>query len=125
MKAQVAVAGLLGIAVGATFAGTVHGQKVPPAYFIAEIQVKDIEADKKILAKLPATAAKFGGRYLARGGKVTGFGGEPPQRVIIAVFDSMEKVQAWRADPETKALEEERKAIGTVLRHYAVEGLAP
>jgi uncharacterized protein (DUF1330 family) len=124
MKAQVVIAGIVGIVVGATITGTVQGKKVPPAYFIAEAQVKDIEVDKRIIAKLPATAAKFGGRYLARGGKTISFGGEPPKRIVIVAFDSLDKVQAWRAAPETKALEEERKAAGTVLRHYAVEGLA-
>jgi uncharacterized protein (DUF1330 family) len=51
------------------------------------------------------------------------FGGEPPRRVVIVAFDSMAQAEGWRADPKVKALEEERKNIGTTLRHYAVEGL--
>jgi uncharacterized protein (DUF1330 family) len=124
MKAQVVIACGLGIVIGAAVTENVAAQKTPPAYFIAEAVIKDVEADRKIIAKLPATAEKYGGRYLARGGRIISFGGEPPKRVIIAVFDSMDKVQAWRADPETKALEEERQTIGTTLRHYAVEGIA-
>ena len=124
MKGHAAIACGLGILIGIAVTATVQGQKAPPVYFIAEIHVKDVEADKKVLVKLPATLAKYGGHYVARGGKVVSFGGDSPGRVIIAVFDTMEQVQAWRADPHTKALEEERKAIGTTLRHYAVEGLA-
>jgi len=124
MKAYIAIACGVGMVVGSAITATVQAQKTPPAYFIAESVVTNVEADRKVIAKLPATAAKYGGRYLARGGKIVSFGGDPPKRVIIAVFDSMDKVEAWRADTETKALEEERKAIGTTLRHYAVEGLA-
>ena len=124
MKAYIAIACGVGIVTGSALTATVQGQKAPPVYFVAEIHVKDVEADKKILVKLPATLAKYGGHYIARGGKVVSYGGDPPGRVIIAAFDTMEQTQAWRADPQTKALEEERKAIGTTLRHDAVEGLA-
>ena len=46
------------------------------------------------------------------------------KRVVIVAFDRMAQAQAWRADPQVKALEEERKRTGTTLRLYAVEGLA-
>jgi len=95
-----------------------------PAYFIAESEVSDPAADAKIIAKLPATAERFGGRYLARGGKIVGFSDNTPRRVVIVQFDSMDAAVAWRAAPDVKALEEERMKIGTKLRLYAVEGIA-
>jgi Domain of unknown function (DUF1330) len=36
--------------------------------------------------------------------KVTAFDGELPKRVTVQVWDSMEKIQAWRADPAYIAL---------------------
>ena len=98
-------------------------EKSASAYFVAEAVVTDPEADKAVIAKLPETARRYGGRYLARGGDIVAFGGEPPRRVTIVAFDSMEMAKAWRADPAVKALEDERKSIGTTLRLYAVEGV--
>jgi uncharacterized protein (DUF1330 family) len=47
-----------------------------------------------------------GGRFVATGGtagvgagKVTEFDGEAPWRVTVQVWDSIEKIRAWRADP--------------------------
>lgn len=94
------------------------------AYFIAESIVTDPQADSAVIAKLPATTEAYGGRYLARGGRIVGFGGEPPRRVVIVAFDSMANAERWRADPQVKALEEERRKTGTTLRLYAVEGVA-
>ena len=114
----------MGLCVILFAAGFARGEGAKPhAYFIAESEVTNPEADAKVIAKLPPTAARYGGRYLARGGKIVRFGADAPRRVIIAEFDSMDAVIAWRNDPEVKALEAEREKIGTKLRHYAVEAL--
>jgi uncharacterized protein (DUF1330 family) len=70
-----------------------------------------------------------GGRFVAIGGaggnaagKVTGFDGEPPRRVTVQVWDSLEKIQAWRADPAQIA----HRKIGdkyATFRGYAVDGV--
>jgi uncharacterized protein (DUF1330 family) len=123
-KARYALATVIGIVLGSSVTYTLTAQTVPPAYFVAEATVTNPEADKVVIAKLPDTAKKYGGKYLARGGRTIAFGGEPPKRIIIVAFENMEAIKAWRADPQVRALEEERKGIGTTLRHYAVEGLA-
>ena len=123
MTIQLALATLGGLVIGAAITFAVNAQQVTPAYFIAESIVTNPQADSAVIAKLPATAQPYGGKYLARGGKIVSFGGEPPKRLVIVAFDSMAQAQAWRADPHVKALEEERKSIGTTLRLYAVEGL--
>ena len=123
MTIQLALAALGGLVIGSAITFAVNAQKAPPAYFIAESVVANPVADAAVIAKLPATAQPYGGTYLARGGKIVSFGGEPPKRIVIVAFDSMAQAQAWRADPQVKALEEERKGIGTTLRLYAVEGL--
>jgi uncharacterized protein (DUF1330 family) len=93
------------------------------AYFIAESVVTDPQGDSAVIARLPATTEAYGGRYLARGGRIVSFGGEAPRRVVIVAFDSLADAERWRADPQVKALEEERRKTGTTLRLYAVEGL--
>lgn len=124
MTIQLVLAALGGLIVGSAMTFAASAQKTLPAYFIAESVVSDPQADSAVIARLPATAQKYGGRYLARGGRIVGFGGEPPKRVVIVAFDSMAQAEGWRADPQVKALEEERQKIGTTLRLYAVEGLA-
>jgi uncharacterized protein (DUF1330 family) len=63
------------------------------------------------------------GRYLVRGGRNVGIEGDPPKgRIVISVFDSFEKAQAWRDSPEYKKIlaVREREAKS---RMYIVEGL--
>jgi heme-degrading monooxygenase HmoA len=53
---------------------------------------------------------------------MTGFVGDPPKRVAVHVWDSIEKIQAWRNSPEFKELEK----IGAKyakFREYAVQGV--
>jgi uncharacterized protein (DUF1330 family) len=127
MRQQVLLALACGVAIGATATGALHAQKRPDAaYYFAEIDVKDVEADKRILARYPAPAEAFGGRYLARGGKSVIFDGEPPRRVILVAFDSLDSVRAWRSAAPTREFEAARKSVGTsILRAFAIEGSAP
>ena len=37
----------------------------------------------------------FGGKYLVRGGKVISLEGDAAKWVIVSVYDSAEKAQAW------------------------------
>ena len=124
MTIQLVLASLGGLILGAAITHALSAQTAPPAYFIAESIVTNPEADRAVIARLPATAQPYGGKYLARGGRIVSFGGDAPKRVVIVGFDSMAQAEAWRADPKVMALEQERKGIGTTLRLYAVEGLA-
>jgi uncharacterized protein (DUF1330 family) len=123
MTIHLVLAALGGLIIGSAMTFAASAQKALPAYFIAESVVTDPQADSAVIARLPATTEAHRGRYLARGGRIVGFGGEPPRRVVIVAFDSMAQAEAWRADPQVKALEKERQKIGTTLRLYAVEGL--
>src|ERR1700730_7282817 len=58
----------------------------------------------------------------AGGAKVTALDGEAPKRAVVQVWDSMEKIQAWRSNPEYKEL----RKVGdkyAKFRSYTVEGL--
>lgn len=67
-----------------------------PAYVIANIDVLDPERYKGYVAAVPATIAKHGGRYLARGGSVQVLEGEwAPKRLVILEFADAAKARAW------------------------------
>ena len=113
---------------GAAIQG-LHAQAKPPVYYVAEIDVTNPDAYAKEYApKAQALIKAAGGKILAVGGaaggaKVTGFDGEPPKRAVVQVWDSMDKIQAWRNNPEYKAL---RKDVGdkyAKFRSYTIEGV--
>jgi len=53
-----------------------------------------------VAAHAAATVEPFGGRYLARGGRVLGTEGDPPKsRVVISEFPSFEAARDWRYSP--------------------------
>lgn len=126
---KVAVAMLAGVAIGGLAVHGLHAQAKPPVYYIAEIDVTNPEAYAKEYApKAQAIIKSAGGRFLAIGGaaatagSVTSFDGEAPKRVVLQVWDSMEKIQAWRNNPEYKELRQVGEKYAK-FRSFAVEGL--
>ena len=122
----VAAAAILGAAVGAAAARGLQGKSTPKAYIVTEVDVTGDMAvyQRDYAAHAQATVEPFTGHYLARGGRVVGTEGEPPKgRIVISVFDSFEKAQAWRNSPAyTKIVTvREREARS---RQYIVEGVA-
>lgn len=70
-------------------------------YLIAHIEVTDGEAFEAYRAAVPAVIAKFGGRYLVRGGaiEVLEDGWDVPRLVILA-FASMDQARRFYQSPE-------------------------
>lgn len=70
-------------------------------YVIAEVDVKDgalFEAYRKLV---PETIARYGGRYLVRGGATeTKEGGWSPKRLVVLEFPSVEQARRWYESPE-------------------------
>ncbi len=118
-----ALAAIFGAAVGAA---AVTGRKTAPkAYVVTEVDVTgDLETfQRDYAAQAQATIEPFGGRYLVRGGRSIGIEGEPPKpRIVISVFDSFEKAEAWRNSPEYVKIAAVR-AREAKSRQYIVEGL--
>lgn len=114
-----------GFALGAAAVEGLHAQTKPPVYYIAEIDVSNVDGYVKEYAPLAQASIKAsGGRFLAVGGKVTPIEGDPPKsRVAVQVWDSVEQIQAWRNSAKYK----EARVIGekyAKFRAFAVEGLA-
>lgn len=71
------------------------------AYLIAEVEITDPKAYEEYRKIVPATIARYGGRYLVRGGAVeTKEGGWTPSRVVVLEFASMDQARKWYHSPE-------------------------
>jgi uncharacterized protein (DUF1330 family) len=121
---MVTLAVIAGFGLGAVTVQGLHAQAKPPIYYIAEIDVTNVDAyTKEYAPKAQALIKASGGRILAAGQKVTAIEGAPPKpRVAVQAWDSMEKIQAWRNSAEFK----ENRKIGdkyAKFRAFTVEGL--
>ena len=96
-----------------------------PAYLIANITVTDPEAFKAYGALVPALSAKFGGRYLVRGGAVTAVEGASPfNRLVVVEFATMDALKTFYHSPEYAPLiaMRQKASTGDVV---LVEGYVP
>lgn len=82
------------------------------AYVVAEVEVTDPAAYEEYRKLAPATIAKYGGRYLVRGGAVeVKEGGWQPKRLVVLEFASLDQARKWYASPEyARALPLRQKA---------------
>ncbi len=120
---------LAGVAIGAVAVHGLHAQAKPPVYYVGEIDVSNEEGyAKEYVPKAQALIKASGGKIVAvggaaGGGKVTAVeGAAPAKRVVIQVWDSLEKIQAWRNSAEYK----DARKIGdqhAKFRAYAVDGV--
>ena len=74
------------------------------AYLILRGVVHDPEAYKEYTKRTPEIIAKFGGKFIVRGGKtITLEGPEETRRVVIVEFPSLEQAEAFYNSPEYQA----------------------
>ena len=67
-----------------------------PAYVIAEVTVTDPNTMEEYRKQVPATVARYGGRFLVRGGAHETIEGEwKPNRLVILEFPTMEQARRW------------------------------
>jgi uncharacterized protein (DUF1330 family) len=117
-----ALAVLAVAALGALAIQGLHAQAKPPAYVITEVTIIDDAAFKEFTSKTDATITPFGGKRLVRGGQVVAMDGEAPKRVIVVVYESMEKAQAQRNSAAWKEILPLR-AKAAKVREYIAEGI--
>lgn len=95
-----------------------------PAYVIADIQVSDTPAYDRYRPLAAASIARFGGRFVVRGGKADLLEGEPqPERIVVIEFPDAETARRWYRSEEYQTALKIRQAAsrGRVL---LVEGAA-
>jgi uncharacterized protein (DUF1330 family) len=96
-----------------------------PVYLIIEIAVKDRKLYEEYVAKVPAIIEGYGGKYLARGGRVTPLmGGWSPERIILIKFESIEKVRSCFQSKEYLEIAPLREQ-STTARSIIIEGYPP
>lgn len=72
-----------------------------PAYVLADIEVTDPLGYEDYKPLSTAAAEKYGGRFVARGGKVEVLEGDwSPGRFVIIEFDDGEAARRWYTSPE-------------------------
>ena len=128
MNYKVAVALVAGAAIGGAAIQGLHAQAKPPAYVVIPIlKINDSAGFKTgVIDKANATASEMtaaGGHYVVRTQKFTSLDGNPPERLIIIQFDSVEKVQAWYNSSAQKEINAARMKSTNSLS-FIVEGLA-
>ena len=119
----IALSMFAGAALGAGVVQSLHAQAKPPVYYVAEIAVRDPDTyGKEYAPKAQAMIKAAGGRFLAADPHPVAFEGEQKSRVVIQVWDSIEKIRSWQEMPEWKELHK----VGlkyAAFKEFAVQGL--
>ena len=88
------------------------------AYVIANVTVKDPVRYEDYRRLVTPTLAKFGGRFIVRGGHVDVLEGEwRPSRLVLIEFPSADAAREWWSSPEYSEARRIRQATseGTLL----------
>jgi uncharacterized protein (DUF1330 family) len=95
-----------------------------PAYLLVDCAVTDPERYERYKALAPPAIAKFGGRYLARGGEITRLEGDwHPQRIVVLEFPDAQTAKRFYESPEYRAARMERAGAAN-MNMILVEGLS-
>jgi uncharacterized protein (DUF1330 family) len=92
------------------------------AYVIVQAEVIDWDRFKEYLKESPGVIAKYGGRYIARGGETIMLeGGDESKRTVIIEFPSLQKAREWYDSEEYQRVKSLRQgaATGSIL---AIDG---
>jgi uncharacterized protein (DUF1330 family) len=74
-----------------------------PAYLIADVTPTDQATMDEYRKQVPATVAKYGGRFLVRGGAHQVVEGEwKPNRLVVIEFPTLEQARRWYDSEEYK-----------------------
>jgi uncharacterized protein (DUF1330 family) len=84
-----------------------------PAYIIADVTTTDQATMDEYRKQVPATVAKYGGRFLVRGGAhETVEGTWKPNRLVIIEFPSLARAREWYDCAEYKGPKDLRIKAG-------------
>jgi uncharacterized protein (DUF1330 family) len=95
------------------------------AYIIAEVEVTDPETYQSYRAQTPGVVARYGGRFIVRGGAAETLEGEgEPPRVVVLEFPDLAAARRFYVSPEYQAIIGIRHRAAT-SRIILVEGHTP
>jgi len=83
-------------------------------YIVAEVKVRDVAAFERYRVFSAAAVEQYGGRFLIRGGAAEVLEGpwNPPQRLIVVEFDSLEQAKRFYSSDEYQAARKLRENAG-------------
>jgi len=94
-----------------------------PAYVIVDVDITDPALYAAYIRVVPPTIAKYGGRFLVRGGRAETLEGSwSPKRVVVLEFPTFEQAREWWESEEyrdPKALRQSASVTDMIL----VEGV--
>jgi uncharacterized protein (DUF1330 family) len=71
------------------------------AYVIAEVTITDPQGFEAYRQMVPASLAKYGGKFVVRGGQLEALEGNwEPKRLVVLEFESAERAKQWWASEE-------------------------
>ena len=130
LRIAVTVAVLATLLAGAAGVEVLRAQTKAPVYFIGEIDVTNPEGyAKEYLPKAREIIQAHGGQLVAAGGaagtgnQIVPIDGEPPKRLVIYRYPSMDAVQAWRHDPAYEAVRKVGEKYAK-YRTFAIEAVS-
>jgi uncharacterized protein (DUF1330 family) len=86
-----------------------------PAFWVAQVNVTDPESYGKYSAVVPAILEKYGGRFIARGGRHETLEGDAAKtRVVVIAFESFESALECYRSPEYQAARKFRDGAGDI-----------
>ena len=94
-----------------------------PAYVLAHIDVKDPARYEDYKKMSPISIQKYGGRFIARGGKVEVLEGTlEPKRMVLIEFPTVERAKEWWGSDDYAPAKQLRQStsIGDLL---VIEGV--
>lgn len=94
---------------------------MPKGYWIARVDVHNAEAYKNYASANGVAFAKFGGRFLVRGGAFDAPVGTPRQRNVVIEFPSIEAAKACWDSPEYQAARAKQEG-GAEMELVVIEG---
>src|SRR5262245_36085754 len=97
-------------------------QQAPKAYVLVQVDVTNPQQYSEYAKLSPGIIEKFGGRFLARGGRSVTLEGPPAAaRVVVIEFPSFERAQQFYDSPEYVAARKVRAGAATA-QFVLVEG---
>ncbi len=99
-------------------------ENIMPAYIIARVEVTDWTRYREYTKATPAAVARFGGKFIVRGGEIVTLEGEPEtRRLVVIEFPNMEQAKAFYNSPEYTDARKLR-AGAAIGQFIVVEGAA-
>ena len=121
-KHQIALAMLVGAALGGAAVQGLNAQAKPKAYIVTESEVLDQGALAAYTPKAQAAAKAAGGAPgLIATGRIIAVVGEAPKRITASEWPSADQAQAYLKSQERSALDADRAKAFKTVRQFIVE----